>query len=201
MCHAQVLKGTKLEVKQSVDFRLLEGKQITFAQLITYMLPPNDKLKGCQVLFPDTVFFVGGKPHFISKNDREGYLTTVTHHLGLQEIRQRFSTLVRERKKETERIVFGDKRDRMESPALEREDEVQNDEKSIYYKDTAIFRFMDEQAVKVVRDTEFINEFKRRANDPYWDTLDCIQTSVKARTGLGKPLFVHYVGPKATQGE
>lgn len=40
----------------------------------------------------------------------------------------------------------------------------ENDEKSIYYKDVAIFRF-DDEVVKVVRDTEFINEFRRRAND------------------------------------
>jgi hypothetical protein len=42
-----------------------------------------------------------------------------------------------------------------------------NDEKSIYYKDTAIIRFEDD-VVKVVRDAEFINEFRRRANDGFW---------------------------------
>jgi len=47
------------------------------------------------------------------------------------------------------------------------------EEKSIYYKDTAIIRFEDE-AVKVVRDTEFINEFRRRANDSFWHTVNCI---------------------------
>jgi len=29
-------------------------------------------------------------------------------------------------------------------------------------------------AVKVVKDTEFINEFRRRANDEFWRTVDCI---------------------------
>ena len=42
-----------------------------------------------------------------------------------------------------------------------------NDEKSIYYKDAAVIRFEDE-AVKVVRDSEFITEFRRRANDDFW---------------------------------
>ena len=55
-------KGHKFEVKREVNMRLLEGKQLTFVQLIEHMLPPNDKIKGCQVLFPDTVFFSAGKP-------------------------------------------------------------------------------------------------------------------------------------------
>ena len=41
---------------------LLAGKKLMFAQLIEFMLPPNDKVKGCQLLFPDTVFFANGKP-------------------------------------------------------------------------------------------------------------------------------------------
>lgn len=41
------------------------------------------------------------------------------------------------------------------------------EERSIYYKDAAIIRFQDD-VVKVVRDTEFINEFRRRANDGFW---------------------------------
>jgi hypothetical protein len=49
-----------------------------------------------------------------------------------------------------------------------------NDEKSIYYKDTAAIRFLNDDTVKVVRDTEFINEFRRRANDDFWKTIDCI---------------------------
>jgi hypothetical protein len=49
-----------------------------------------------------------------------------------------------------------------------------NDEKSIYYKDTAVIRFVNDDAVKVVRDTEFINEFRRRANDDFWKTIECI---------------------------
>lgn len=50
-------------------------------------------------------------------------------------------------------------------------------------------------AVKVVRDSEFINEFRRRANDEFWRTVDCIQTSVKAKTGIGHPVFVSFFAP------
>jgi hypothetical protein len=70
-----------------------------------------------------------------------------------------------------------------------------NDEKSIYYKDTAVIRFLEDETVKVVRDTEFINEFRRRANDDFWKQLNCIQTCVKAKTGIGHPIFLHFLAP------
>lgn len=50
-------------------------------------------------------------------------------------------------------------------------------------------------SVKVVRDTEFINEFRRRANDDFWKTIDCIQTTVKAKTGIGHPIFYPFFAP------
>jgi hypothetical protein len=64
----------------------------------------------------------------------------------------------------------------------------------MYYKDSAIMRFHDD-LVKVVRETEFINEFRRRANDDYWKLVNCIQTCVKAKTGVGSPVFLHFVAP------
>jgi hypothetical protein len=35
------------------------------------MFPPNEKINGCLILFPDTVFFANGKPLFIAKKDKE----------------------------------------------------------------------------------------------------------------------------------
>ena len=58
--------------------------------------------------------------------------------------------------------------------------------------------------VKVVSDTEFMNEFKRRANDDFWKTVDCIQTCIKAKTGIGFPIFINFyapVNPKEPQKE
>lgn len=91
-----------------MNLTLLVGKKLSFSKLIEYMLPPNEKVKGCQVLFPDTVFFGHGKPQFIAKCDREGCLMIIQQQskLALQDIRQKFSTIVRERKKETQPIVF-----------------------------------------------------------------------------------------------
>ncbi len=42
--------------------QIVQGKIIPFVQLIEYLMPPNEKVHGCQVLFPDTVFFQNGKP-------------------------------------------------------------------------------------------------------------------------------------------
>ena len=142
------------------------------------------------------MFFANGKPQFIAKNDKEGCLMLVSQasKLALQEIRQKFSTIVRERKKETgSSSVMSATKDSPTDNKKKSNDE-QPQESSIYYKDTAIFRFVDE-AVKVVRDTEFINEFRRRANDAFWEHVDCIQTCIKAKTGIGVPIFVHFLAP------
>ena len=108
MCKTQVKKGHKFDVKKEVNLEILQGKRITFAKLVEFMLPPNEKIKGCQVLFPDTVFFGHGKPQFIAKNDKEGCMMIIqqANKLALQDIRQKFSTISRERKKETQMIVF-----------------------------------------------------------------------------------------------
>jgi len=46
-----------------------------------------------------------------------------------------------------------------------------------------------------MREKEFINEFSRRPNDPYWLTVNCIQTSIKSKTGVGHPVFIHFMAP------
>lgn len=40
-----------------------------------------------------------------------------------------------------------------------------------------------------------MNEFRRRANDDFWKTVDCIQTSVKSKTGIGHPVFLQFYAP------
>jgi hypothetical protein len=49
-----------------------------------------------------------------------------------------------------------------DSSLLVEDDEEQD--KSAHFKDAAIMRFTDD-SVKVTNETEFINEFRRRAND------------------------------------
>ena len=73
-----------------------------FLWLIEHLLPPNEKLRGCQAVFPDSVFFVNGKPKFIVRTDKENCLFAIRQEskLNLLEIRRTFSTIVRNRKKE-----------------------------------------------------------------------------------------------------
>jgi hypothetical protein len=47
-------------------------------------------------------------------------------------------------------------------------------------------------SVKVANEPEFINEFRRRANDSFWKTLECIQTAIKSKIGLGKHFFIPF---------
>jgi len=72
VCKVQVTKGHLFEVKKKADMRLLTDTPVQFAQLIEWLFASNDKIKGAQVMFPDTVFFEDGKPSFIAKVDKEG---------------------------------------------------------------------------------------------------------------------------------
>jgi hypothetical protein len=45
--------------------------QHTFLWLMEHLLPLNDKFKGCELIFPDTVFFSRGKPIQVIKSDRD----------------------------------------------------------------------------------------------------------------------------------
>ena len=47
------------------------------------LLPPSDKIRGCEILFPDTVLFFKGKPRVIIKNDKEFCLLAVRNETKL----------------------------------------------------------------------------------------------------------------------
>ncbi len=68
------------------------------------LLPANDKVNGCQVFFPDTVFFRFGKPDIIIKsNPRDKYCLVGIRQpkkLALQSIYKDFQNIVRRRKKD-----------------------------------------------------------------------------------------------------
>ena len=68
----------------------------------------------------------------------------------------------------------------------------------MHYKDAILIRYKNDNEqtyVRVLSDTEFINEFKRRANDSFWLTIDSIQTTIKSRIGLGKPFIFTFNSP------
>jgi len=207
-------------VRQKEALPFLTDTPTSFAQLVDWMFPSSDKIKGAQILFPDTVFFEEGKPAFIARIDKEGCLVKVTQasKLGLQEIRQRFSTIVRERKRETGLFIPGAQENNASSTMtgtqamqsfnmpLERQPSITGE--SVNYRDVAIIRYnrrplqegkepADEDTiehVKVVKDTELINEFRRRANDLEWLNFSCIQTCIKAKS-IGDLIVVNFQAP------
>mgnify|MGYP002804483639 CR=1 FL=1 len=74
--------------------------------MIELMMAPSGDMEGCSCLFPDSVFFSeDGKPSFIAKSDKNDKLSTVTNRLGLSDIRQKFSMVWRERKKEAKTFL------------------------------------------------------------------------------------------------
>ena len=64
-------------------------------------------------------------------------------------------------------------------------------ERSLYFRDVAIFRYKNSH-VKIFSDSEFLNIFLKRTNDPYWQKIDYIQTNIKAKIGIGEAIFVDF---------
>lgn len=71
-------------------------------------------------------------------------------------------------------------------------------DKSLYYKDVAIFRFLDSTA-QVFSDSNFLNIFYKRPNSPYWKTLDYVQTNIKSKIGIGKPIYIKFYADLASK--
>ena len=74
----------------------------SFFKIVECMISNSPELEGCGCLFPDSVFFGDdGKPMFIAKTDsKTGNIISITNQnkLVLQDIRQKFSNVVAERK-------------------------------------------------------------------------------------------------------
>ena len=81
---------------------LYQGFSRDFHWFIQHLLPINEKIRGCECIFPDTVLFSKGKPKVIIKMDREFCLQAIKQmsKLNLQSIYKDFSNIVRERKKD-----------------------------------------------------------------------------------------------------
>ena len=41
-------------------------------KFLDFLLPQSTNLEGCEVLFPESVFFDAGKPYFIAMTDKDG---------------------------------------------------------------------------------------------------------------------------------
>jgi hypothetical protein len=106
ICYEQTKPDYHLDIfqnKQEVREALYEGFEKNFAWLIEHLLPTNDKIRGCELIFPDSVIFSkNGKPKLIVKDDKEHCLMAIKQpsKLNLQSIYKDFSNVVRERKKD-----------------------------------------------------------------------------------------------------
>lgn len=72
------------------------------------MIAPTPDMDSCEVLFIDTVFFGDeGKPVNIIKTDKEGKLssTTQANKLVPNDIRQKFSSIWKERKNDSRNFI------------------------------------------------------------------------------------------------
>ena len=55
-------------------------EKCTFSKFMSYLQAPTLDLEGCEIWFPDTVFFIEGeycKPDYIGRTDKDGKFTTV----------------------------------------------------------------------------------------------------------------------------
>lgn len=64
-------------------------------------------------------------------------------------------------------------------------------EKGHFYRDVAIFRYKTGTA-QIFSDSEFLNIFLKRQNDPYWTQIDYVQTNIRAKIGIGQPIFIEF---------
>lgn len=68
------------------------------------LIAPNDRIRGCEVIFPDTVLFQNGKPSLSIKMDPKDfciYGSRATNKLNTQNIYKEFQNVMRERRKDT----------------------------------------------------------------------------------------------------
>eukprot|EP00347_Sterkiella_histriomuscorum_P006724 403351677 len=192
---------------ETSDGRIKFEKQ-SFQWLIEHLLAPNEKICGCELWMPDTAIFDQGKSKLIVKSDKDGFLVRSKPIANLQDLRRTFSIIVRERKKELDpftdpnNLINSIGNQNLATNASNEENNVASPSSKMQYKDAIIIRFKSEskddsnqEYVRVLSDTEFLNEFKRRANDGFWNTIDMIQTTIKSKIGLGKPFNFTFNSP------
>lgn len=98
-----VAATTKAQQENEINELLYEGIPRDFFWLMHSLLASSDKVKGCELIFPDTAFFRKGKPVIVIKSDSKDYCLVGVRHpkkLSLQSIYKDFQNVVRRRKKD-----------------------------------------------------------------------------------------------------
>jgi hypothetical protein len=84
-------------------YKRFGGFSVDFQWLVEHLLPYSDRIKGCECIFPDTIFFKNGKPYLLVKMDKDFCLHGVKSgtKLNLQNVQKDIENVTRERKKDT----------------------------------------------------------------------------------------------------
>lgn len=90
-----------LKVKSStvVHEEVIDTNLKDFGWVAEHLLSTHDKIHGCEILIPETYFFIKGKTRFMVKSDKNGFLISVKNpdKLDLTEIRKDLPQFVRNR--------------------------------------------------------------------------------------------------------
>ena len=68
------------EVNVEINEMLYQGITKDFYWLMTSLLSQNEKVKGCELIFPDTAFFKKGKPVIVIRSDNRDYCLLGSRH-------------------------------------------------------------------------------------------------------------------------
>ena len=89
-------------IDRETYYKRYNGQTKDFAWLIEHLLPFSERIKGCECIFPDTIFFKNGKPSMIVRMDKDFCLTSVKtgSKLNLTNIMKDIQNITRERKRD-----------------------------------------------------------------------------------------------------
>lgn len=76
MAAAKVAEEDKTEINEM----LYEGISRDFYWFMNQLISQNDKVRGCELVFPDTVFFKNGKPVLVVKSDLRDFCLMGIRH-------------------------------------------------------------------------------------------------------------------------
>ena len=70
ICKLQMKNPQLFDSHKNKNMKLYMNEVISFSTFIEYLLPPSIDLEGCEVQFPDSLFFKeDGQPSFIAKTE------------------------------------------------------------------------------------------------------------------------------------
>lgn len=71
------LKLSLTVIEREKNYEKFGGFRRDFTWFIEQLLPCSDRIKGCEMIFPDTLFIKDGKPAFIAKMDTDFCLSAI----------------------------------------------------------------------------------------------------------------------------